>query len=98
MILSTNKKDWDVIVLTSKGWDGSRILGVFLDLESAKKEIINNITPINNRKTPPKEEAILDFVKIGKSCKSIFIEFNCDPSLSDFEVTFRYHETSDDNI
>tara|TARA_A200000159_G_scaffold163460_1_gene189774 strand:- start:9441 stop:9695 length:255 start_codon:yes stop_codon:yes gene_type:complete len=53
-----------MVVVSHRGWDGSRILGIFNDIDSAKlatKDFIYD---------PDREELIFDIMKVGKISKS----------------------------
>ena len=56
--------DRTMIVVSHRGWDGSRILGIFHSLDDAKKGVKDF------KYDPKKEELIFDIMNIGKISKS----------------------------
>tara|TARA_B100001094_G_scaffold331957_1_gene402085 strand:- start:3863 stop:4129 length:267 start_codon:yes stop_codon:yes gene_type:complete len=60
------------VILTIKGWDGSRILGVFDSMEAANAVKINFLKEKNIQKNDYREseEFIFDVVEINKVSKS----------------------------
>ena len=84
-----DKNKYGIVVVTAKGWDGTRILGAFHTYEEAKKNILN-LKPHKVKNL--KEEIIIDFLNAGIMAKNMVVEFNSDPDLSKFESTFRFHE------
>jgi hypothetical protein len=84
------EENWDLVVVTIKGWDGSRVLGAFDDLDSAKKNVGSYLTGLDYRD----EEVAFDFVCFNTISSSMRVEFNCDQDLNKFESSFRYHSDS----
>ena len=62
--------DKQCVVLTIKGWDGSRILGVFSSIEEAKAVKANFLSSNPQSEGFQKEEFILDVVDFGKVSKA----------------------------
>lgn len=60
------------VILTIKGWDGSRILGVFDSMEAAKSVKENFLEEKTEQKSDYRqlEEFIFDVVEINKVSKS----------------------------
>lgn len=55
------------IILTIRGWDGTRILGVFKDIESAKAAAIQfSKVEVKEKESNFEEEFFLDVVTVGK--------------------------------
>ncbi len=78
----------EYVVLTVKGWDGSRILGLFSSIDEAKKvreEFLLSGGPDSNFQ---KEEFYLDIVELGNVSTACEIFMNCSTSEN---VTTRKH-------
>ena len=80
------------VILTVRGWDGSRILGLFKNKEealAAKNEMLNRHTPDTLAVyTTNKEEYIFDTVTLGRSSYGCEILMS---SASDCSLLFRKH-------
>lgn len=84
-----DRSKYDTVVVTAKGWDGTRVLGAFKNYEEAR----DSVRKLKAGKIGKfKEEMIFDFLMRGSLSSNMTIEFNTDPVLEKFELTFRYHE------
>jgi len=76
MVIVQRRKLSNCVVLTIKGWDGSRILGVFESIDKAKEVQKQFLKPkaAKENKYVPEEEFIFDILemnKISRSCQII---------------------------
>ncbi|MBM93962.1 MAG: hypothetical protein CMF51_04355 [Legionellales bacterium] len=76
------------VVLTVKGWDGSRILGVFSSVEEAKAVKASFLSSNPQSDNFQKEEFILDVVDFGRVSKACEIYMD---SGSSERATTRKH-------
>lgn len=83
--------DYDSVVVTIKGWDGSRIIGAFANLDCAKTAIKSYYENTHDTGTF-KEEVIIDFLKLNRISKVMTIQFERDSELPYEDLTLRYHD------
>ena len=79
------------VILTVRGWDGSRILGLFSNHDEAmlaKERLMSDNRGNTTIYSGVKEEYIFDLVKLGKSSHGCEIIMN---STNEGGVTFRNH-------
>ena len=86
------------VVLTVRGWDGSRILGVFNNKQSARAAALSLVegkkNSANNRMSElHKEEFFLDVVNLGQISvgSTITASSESDPANANFEFIVRDH-------
>lgn len=84
-----DRNKFDIVVVTAKGWDGTRVLGAFNSYDEAR-DMVSSMKAGKVGKF--KEEMIFDFLMAGVVSSNMTVEFNSDPALEKFEMTFRYHE------
>lgn len=61
-------KDADYVILTVKGWDGSRILGIFSSIEEATR--FRDQFTKNNEPNGFNDEFYIDVMKLGQTSNS----------------------------